>query len=74
MLELDILFRPFVEACFVRLTPDMQIDIDELLNQDDIELLELIQNPESMPNYTTLIRAVIQFQKTGTFEEFPPHS
>lgn len=74
MLELDILFRPFVEACFIRLTPDMQIILDELLNQDDIELLELIQNPESIPNYTPLIRTIIQFQKTGTFVEFPPNS
>ena len=74
MLELDILFRPFVEACFIRLTPAMQKTLDELLNQDDIELLELIQKPESIPNYTTLIRTIIQFQKTGTFVEYPPNS
>ncbi len=74
MLELDILFRPFVEACFVRLPPDRQKKLDELLNLDDIELLELTQNPDSSPNYTTLIRTVIQFQQTGTFEESDPKS
>ena len=74
LLELDLLFRPFVEACFVRLSPEMQIALDELLNCDDMELLELTQNPDRIPKYSTVIRTVIQFQKNGSLVKFSSNS
>lgn len=66
MLELDLLFRPFVETCFTQLSLEMQIALDELLQHDDFDLLELTQQPDQIPGYSPLIRAVLQFRKTGT--------
>lgn len=69
MLELDLLFRPFVESCFTQLSREMQIALDELLQRDDFELLELIQQPDQIPTYSTLIRAVLQFRTSGTIAD-----
>ena len=65
MLELDLLFRPFVETCFTQLSPEMQITLAELLQLDDFELLELTQQPDRNPAYSSLIGAVLQFRQTG---------
>lgn len=65
MLELDLLFRPFVEACFAHLTPVTQRAFDELLNKEDVELLALVRRPDQIPDYSTLMQAVLHFRKTG---------
>ena len=70
MLELDLLFRPFVEDCFVHLSHEMQLALDELLQRDDFELLELTRQPEQIPAYSMLIQSVLQFQKTGKFVDY----
>lgn len=65
MLELDLLFRPFAEACFEQLSGELQLVFVELLERDDVELLDLTRQPEQIPRYTTLIHMVMQFRKTG---------
>ncbi len=65
MLELDLLFRPFAEACFEQLSCEQKLAFVELLDRDDFELLDLSRQPETIPRYTTLIHMVLQFRKTG---------
>ena len=72
MLELDLLFRPFVEACYVNLSYEMQLALDELLQFEDFELLDLSRQPEKNPAYCELMRTVVRFKKTGRFEPVNP--
>lgn len=65
MLELDLLFRPFAESCFEKLSGESQLVFVELLDRDDFELLDLTRRPEQIPRYTTLLQMVLQFRKTG---------
>lgn len=72
MLELDLLFRPFAEACFEQLADDLQLAFAELLECDDFELLDLTRQPDQMPCYTTLIHMVMQFRKSGKITDPNP--
>ncbi|MYF02383.1 MAG: succinate dehydrogenase assembly factor 2 family protein [Gammaproteobacteria bacterium] len=65
MLELDLLFRPFAEACFEKLSGESQLVFVELLDRDDFELLDLTRQPAQIPRYTMLLQMVLQFRKTG---------
>ena len=72
MLELDLLFRPFVEECFVHLSDELQLALDELLQCEDFELLELTRQPERIPAYSNLIRMVLKFQKSDKIVDSDP--
>ena len=65
MLELDLLFRPFAEVCFEKLSDESQLVFVELLDLDDFELLDLTRQPEQISRYTALLQMVLQFRKTG---------
>lgn len=72
MLELDLLFRPFAEACFEQLACELQREFVELLERDDFELLDLTRQPEQIPRFTTLIHLVLQFRQTGEIVDLKP--
>ena len=72
MLELDLLFRPFAEACFEKLADELQVAFVDLLDRDDFELLDLSRQPELIPRFTTLIHMVLQFRKTGEISDPQP--
>ncbi len=72
MLELDLLFRPFAEACFEKLSGELQLVFVEMLECDDFELLDLTRQPEQISRYTTLIHMVLQFRKTGEIVDPKP--
>ncbi|MYD46235.1 MAG: succinate dehydrogenase assembly factor 2 [Gammaproteobacteria bacterium] len=72
MLELDLLFRPFAEACFEQLSSEFQLAFVELLDRDDFELLDLTRQPDQIPRFTKLIQMVMRFRTTGEIEDSKP--
>ncbi|HIM36090.1 MAG TPA: hypothetical protein EYM33_11205 [Pseudomonadales bacterium] len=69
LLELDLIFVPFVENCFAGLPERLRRDYLDLLTADDVDAYVWLTSSESVPGRYKKIVDVIKQAVGGDFEK-----